>query len=125
MRRPWTPSSGVPSAKTADASTGIKGDDYTTAQRAVTAAENDQWLVPYRAADFAFQNNRMDEAQKWLDQAMKERENIATLWLQARMQAKRGDRAAAIKTAEAALAKAGPNDTAFAGEIKKISDTWR
>ena len=95
------------------------------AQKAITNVENDQWLIPYRAADFAFQNDRMDEASKWLDLAMKERENTATLWLKARMQAKRGDRANAIKTAEAAIAKAGPNDTAFASEIKKVSDTWR
>lgn len=97
----------------------------TAAQRAITNVENDRWLIPLRAADFAFQNDRMDEASKWLDQAMKERENTATLWLKARMQAKKGERAAAIRTAEAAIAKAGPNDGPFAGEIKKISDTWR
>jgi hypothetical protein len=95
------------------------------AEKTINNLGNDRWQIPYRAADFAFQNGRMDEAQKWLDQAMKENTGIATLWLKARMQAKQGDRAAAIKTAEMALAKAGPNDTNFAGEIKKVSDTWR
>jgi hypothetical protein len=95
------------------------------AQRAITSIDNDRWLIPLRAADFAFQNDRMDEASRWLDQAMKERENTGTLWLKARIQARKGERAAAIRTAEAAIAKAGPNDAAFAGEIKKISDTWR
>lgn len=95
------------------------------ADKAITAAATSRWQTPYRAADFAFSNNRMDEAQRWLDMALKENENTATLWLKARMLEKQGKRADAIRTAEAAIAKASADQQDFATEIRKQSDPWR
>jgi tetratricopeptide (TPR) repeat protein len=97
----------------------------TGAEQAITASANARWQTPFRAADFAFQNNRMDEAQKWLDMALQERENTATLWLKARMLQKRGQKADAMRTAEQAIAKAGPNEANFAADIRRQSDAWK
>ena len=97
----------------------------TAADRAITQAASARWQTPYRAADFAFTNNRMDEAQKWLDMSLKESENTATLWLKARMLAKQGKRADAVRAADAAIAKATPQQADFASEIKKLSAEWR
>ena len=97
----------------------------TAAERAITQASNQRWQTPYRAADFAFTNNRMAEAEKWLDMALKENENTATLWLKARMLAKQGKRADAVRAADAAIAKATPQQADFASEIKRLSAEWR
>ena len=94
-------------------------------ERAIAAANDALWQTPYRAADFAFQNNRMDEAQKWLDLATKQKETVATLWLRARMLQKQGRTADALRTAEMAIAKGGPDDRDFVNEIRRLSDLWR
>jgi hypothetical protein len=95
------------------------------AERAIAAMSDQRWQTPLRAADFAFQNNRMEEAQKWLDIASKEKETIGTLWLKARMLQKQGRTADALRTAEQAIAAGGPDDKTFAGEIRRLSDLWR
>ena len=97
----------------------------TAAERAITQAANQRWQTPYRAADFAFNNNKMAEAEKWLDMALKENENTATLWLKARMLAKQGKKADAVRAADAAIAKATPQQADFASEIKRLSAEWR
>lgn len=97
----------------------------TAAQAAIDSSANARWMTPYRAADFAFNEGRMTEAERWLDMAIKENENTATLWLKARMLNKQGKRADAIRAAEAAIAKATPDQTAFASEIRRQSDMWR
>jgi hypothetical protein len=56
---------------------------------------------------------------------MKAKQTMAGTWLRARMQAKAGDRAAAIKTGEAALTMATPQDKDFASEIQKTVNTWK
>jgi tetratricopeptide (TPR) repeat protein len=106
--------------------TGSTDRALASAKQAIGRYDTDRWQLPYRAADFAFQNNRMDEAKLYLDQALKAaNENMATLWLKARMQQKAGDKAAAIKTAELALTKATDNDRDFAADIRKTVDRWR
>jgi hypothetical protein len=97
----------------------------TAADRAISQAATQRWQTPYRAADFAFNNNKMAEAEKWLDMALKENENTATLWLKARMLAKQGKRADAVRAADAAIAKATPQQADFASEIKRLSAEWR
>ncbi|MEK6375004.1 MAG: DUF2911 domain-containing protein [Acidobacteriota bacterium] len=94
------------------------------AKQAITAVENSRWQTPLRAADFAFQNNKMDEAKTWLDQAMAVKENTQVLWLKARMLNKEGKKAEAKKTAEAAVAKAGEPEKDLANEIKRLSALW-
>lgn len=96
-----------------------------TAAAAVAAAKPDDWQTPYRAAAFAFESGDTANASAWLDQSMKAKESMAGLWLRARMQAKAGDRASAIKSGEAALAKATPEDKDFAGEIQKTVNIWK
>ena len=105
--------------------TGSTARALTAAKNAVAAVENQRWLTPLRAADFAFQNNRMDEAKTWLNQATAAQENTGTLWLKARMLQKEGKTADAIRTAEQAIAKATPEQKDFAAEIRRMSDLWR
>jgi hypothetical protein len=96
-----------------------------SARAAVAAAKPEDWQTPYRAANFAFENGDPATATGWLDQSMKAKETMAGLWLRARMQAKAGDRASAIKTGESALSKATPEDKDFAGEIQKTINLWK
>lgn len=96
------------------------------ARAAVAAAKPDDWQTPYRAANFAFENGDMASASAWLDQSLKAKPTMAAMWLRARMQAKAGDRAAAIKTGQSALAMATmPQDKDFAGEIEKTINMWK
>jgi hypothetical protein len=105
--------------------TGSTERALTAAKNAISAIDNQRWQIPYRAADFAFQNNRMDEAKGWLAQANAVQENTATLWLKARMLQKEGKTADALRTAELAIAKATPQQKDFAADIKRLSDLWR
>jgi len=94
------------------------------ARKAVAAIDTTRWQLPLSAADFAFQNGRMEEARMWLDQALAANENTRTLWLKARMQQKAGNTAEAKKTVAAALAKATDADKDLANEIRRQSDAW-
>jgi hypothetical protein len=95
------------------------------ARAAVAAAKADDWQTPYRAANYAFENGDLTDANAWLDQSMKAKQTMAGTWLRARMQAKAGDKASAIKSGEAALSMATPADKDFAGEIQKTVDIWK
>jgi ribosomal protein S4 len=95
------------------------------AEKAIAAMNSNRWLTPYRAADFAFSSNRMTEAQKWLDMSLKEQETTANLWLKARMLNAQGRKADALRTAEQAIAKAGPDQQDFASEIRRLSGLWK
>ena len=105
--------------------TGSTARALTAAKSAIAALDNQRWQVPYRAADFAFQNNRFEEAKTWLDQATAVQENTATLWLKARMLQREGRTADALRAAEQAIAKATPEQKDFAAEIRRLSDLWR
>ena len=95
------------------------------AAKAIAAMDTNRWMTPYRAADFAFTANRMDEAQKWLDMSLKEQETLPNLWLKARMLHAQGRKADALRTAEQAIAKATPEQKDFAAEIRKQSQAWK
>jgi hypothetical protein len=95
------------------------------ATAAVAGAAATDWQTPYRAAGFAFDNNDNAQAMKWLDQSLKSKQTISNLYLKSRVQAKSGDKAAAIATAEAAIKLAGPKDKELAGEIQKSVDEWK
>ncbi len=94
------------------------------AKQAVSGVERSRWTLPLSAADFAFQNGKMDEAKMWLDQALAVSENTRTLWLKARMEQKQGKKAEAKKSVDAALAKATDADKTLADEIKRLSALW-
>jgi hypothetical protein len=95
------------------------------AEKAIASMNNNRWLTPYRAADFAFSNNRMTEAQRWLDLSLKEQETTANLWLKARMLHAQGRKADALRTAEMAIAKAPADQQDFANEIRRLSQAWK
>ncbi|HUP49392.1 MAG TPA: DUF2911 domain-containing protein [Thermoanaerobaculia bacterium] len=95
------------------------------AEKTIAGMDSNRWLIPYRAADFAFSNKRMTEAQKWLDMSIREQETTANLWLKARMLHAQGRKADALRLAEQAIAKAGPEQQDFASEIRRQSQAWR
>ena len=96
------------------------------ARTAMAAAKADDWRTPMRAAQFADDAGvAREDAAKWLDASIKANENINNLYLKARMQAKAGDRAAAIKTAEMAIAKGTDKDKEEIEEIRKNIAVWK
>lgn len=105
--------------------TGTTAKAVAAAREAVANAKADDWSTPYRAASFAFTNGLGEDATRWLDASLKAKETIQNLYLKARMQAKAGSKAAAVKTAEQALAKAGEKDKELAGEIQASIKDWQ
>lgn len=95
------------------------------ARAAVAAAPATDWRIPFRAASFALDAKRMTEATEWLDRSLEAEQNINNLYLKARLQAASGNKAEAVKTARAAIAKAGPGDKEEVGEIEKSIATWQ
>lgn len=105
--------------------TGTTSKTMGAARAAVSSAAADDWRTPLRAANYAFDNGNLADAQTWSDQAVKSNANIQTLYLQARLFAKQGKKADAIRTGEVAISKAGPKDTELAGEIRTDVDSWK
>jgi hypothetical protein len=98
----------------------------TNVRSAIAAAKADDWQTPYRGAQFAYNSNvALDEGAKWLDRSIATNQNINNLWLKAQWQAKIGDKAGAMKTAQAAIAKAGPKDAEEVQEIQKQTAAWK
>lgn len=95
------------------------------ATAAVAGAAATDFQTPYRAASYAFDAGNSDQASKWLDQSLKVKQTMSNLYLKARMQAKSGDKAGAIASAESALKLAGPNDKEFAQEVQKLINDWK
>lgn len=115
----------------ADLSVSFTVDTNTTAAvmasatAAVAAAASSDFQTPARAAGFAFDSGNNDQAMKWVDQSLKVKETMNGLYLKARIQAKSGDRAGAIATAQSALKLATPKDDALSAEIKQSIDEWK
>jgi len=95
------------------------------ATAAVASAAATDFQTPLRAASFAFDAGNSDQATKWVDQSLKVKQTANNLYLKARIQAKNGDKAGAIATAESALKLTGPNDKEFAGEIQSSINDWK
>jgi hypothetical protein len=86
------------------------------------------WRTAYMAADFAFNNPGAAtdaEMMQWLDQSMKVQENIANLYLRARIAARNGNKADAVRYGEMAIAKATPQQADFASEVRRNVDEWK
>src|SRR5207237_5142862 len=95
-------------------------------KKAMSSSKSDAWRLPYMAAQTAFDAGMTSaDATQWIDDSIKANENINNLWLKARMQAKGGNVAEARKTANAALAKATPEQSDFANEIKRQMGEWK
>ncbi|MGZ5446343.1 MAG: DUF2911 domain-containing protein [Thermoanaerobaculia bacterium] len=92
------------------------------------SAMQPDWRTPYMAADFAFNNKGVatdQELSDWLDKSLSAGENIANLWLKARTLERLGKKAEAIKAAEAAIAKATPQQADFKAEVQRNLDNWK
>jgi hypothetical protein len=91
----------------------------------VAGAAPADFQTPMRAAGFAYDAGNNDQAMKWVDQSLKVKETMGGLYLKSRIQAKGGDRAGAIATAQSALKLATPKDDNLSAEIKQSIDEWK
>lgn len=100
-------------------------------QRVMTQLRNamrPSWQVPYQAASFAFDNPGAAtdaEMNQWIEESLKINQNIANLWLRARMADRAGNRADAIRYGELAIAAATPQQADFAAEVRRNVDRWK
>ncbi len=95
------------------------------ATASVAGAAGTDAATPARAASFAFDSGNNALAMKWIDQSLKIKPTMGNLYLKSRIQAKGGDKAGAIATAESALKMATPKDDALAEEIRDSIAEWK
>lgn len=105
--------------------------DTNSTERTLAQLKNamaPDWRTPYTAASFAFDNPGAasdSDATAWLDKSLTINQNVANLWLKARMLEKQGKKADAIRWAEQAIAAASPQQQDFANEIRRNVDMWK
>jgi hypothetical protein len=86
------------------------------------------WRTAYMAANFAFDNKGAateEEMNTWIDQSLKADQNIANLYLKARMMERAGKKADAVRYGEMAIAAARPDQKDFAGVVRDAVDGWK
>lgn len=91
-------------------------------------AMNPDWRTPYMAADFAFNNKGAAtdaEVNAWIEQSLKANQNIANLYLRARLAERAGNKADAIRYGEMAIAAATPQQADFASEVRRNVEMWK
>jgi DUF2911 family protein len=126
-----TPDTATVVLRWADLSVGFTVGTNSTAKamaassEAVAAAAATDYQTPQRAASFAFDSGNNDQAMKWADQSVGIKQTMSNLYLKARIQAKKGDKAGAIATAQSALKLATPKDAVLSGEIQESIDEWK
>ena len=91
---------------------------------AVAEAKPDDWRTPLNAAGFANMAGQTADARAWADQSVKAKATYQNLYLRAQIEAKGGQRDAAIKDAEAALALVGDN-AEMKNEINGSINEWK
>ena len=105
--------------------------DTKSTERTMTQlrnAMNPDWRTPYMAADFAFNNKGAAtdaEINTWIQRSLDASQNIANLWLRARIAERAGNRADAIRYGEMAIAAATPQQADFASEVRRTVDSWK
>lgn len=105
--------------------------DTKSTERTMTQfrnAMNPDWRTPYMAANFAFENPgaaTTEEINAWLDRSLEANQNIANLWLKARVLERQGKKADAIRYGEMAIAAATPQQADFASVIRSTVDRWK
>ena len=105
-----------------------KSTEKTMAQFRSAMNPQPDWRTPYMAADFAFNNKGAAtdaEMAAWIDQSLKANQNIANLYLKARMAERAGNKAEAIRYGEMAIAAATPQQADFASEVRRNVDMWK
>jgi len=105
--------------------TGTTAKALAASKAAVAEAKPENWRTPYQAASFAFDSGDYALAQTWVGQSLKAQENANNLYLRARIEAARGEKSAAVRSAEAALAKVPATSADFAEEIKSDIANWK
>ncbi|HEX8619513.1 MAG TPA: DUF2911 domain-containing protein [Thermoanaerobaculia bacterium] len=103
-----------------------KSTERTMAQ--FRSAMNPDWRTPYMAANFAFDNKGAAtdaEMNQWIEQSLKANQNIANLYLRARMAERAGNKADAVRYGEMAIAAATPQQADFATEVRRNVDLWK
>ncbi|HEX2834046.1 MAG TPA: DUF2911 domain-containing protein [Thermoanaerobaculia bacterium] len=86
------------------------------------------WRTAYSAASFAFENKGAAtdaEMNSWIEQSLKVNQNIANLYLRARIAERAGNKADAVRYGEMAIAAATPQQADFASEVRKNVDKWK
>ena len=105
-----------------------KSTEKTMAQFRTAMNPQPDWRTPYMAADFAFNNKGAAtdaEMAAWIDQSLKANQNIANLYLKARMAERAGNKAEAIRYGEMAIAAATPQQADFASEVRRNVELWK
>ena len=104
--------------------TGTTPKTLAAARAAVAGAKPDDWRTPLNAAAFANMAGQSADAREWVDQSVKAKSTYQNLYLRAQIEAKGGQRDAAIKDAEAALALVGDN-AEMKSEITSSINEWK
>ncbi|HEX2122252.1 MAG TPA: DUF2911 domain-containing protein [Thermoanaerobaculia bacterium] len=106
----------------------VNTDSTARTLAALKNAMKPSWQTPYQAASFAFDNKGVAtdaEINAWLDQSLAVNQNIANLWLKARLAERAGNKADAIRFGEQAIAAARPEQADFAAEVRRNVDNWK
>jgi Protein of unknown function (DUF2911) len=106
----------------------INTDSTAKTVKALKAAMNPDWRASYAAANFAFDNKGVAtdaEIGSWLDQSLKVNQNIANLYLRARLAERMGNKADAVRFGEMAIAAANADQADFASEVRRNVDNWK
>jgi hypothetical protein len=105
--------------------------DTKSSEKAMASLRNamqPDWRTPYMAANFAFETPGVAtdaELNQWIEQSLKVNQNIANLWLRARVAERAGNKADAIRYGEMAIAAATPQQADFASEVRRNVDKWK
>ena len=106
----------------------INTDSTARTLKSFKTAMSPDWRTPYMAASFAFENKGAAtdaEMNAWLDQSLKVNQNIANLYLRARIAERAGNKADAIRYGEMAIAAARADQADFAAEVRRNVDNWK
>lgn len=114
----------------ADLAVPFKVDTASTARTMtqLRSAMQPDWRTYYMAASFAFENKGAAsdaEMNSWIDQSLKANQNIANLYLRARIAERAGNKADAVRYGEMAIAAATPQQADFASEVRRNVDKWK
>jgi Protein of unknown function (DUF2911) len=105
--------------------------DTKSVERTMTQLRNamkPDWRTPYQAASFAFDNKGAatdEEMKAWVEQSIKVDPNASNLWLKARIFAREGNKADAVRIGQMAIAAATPAQKNLAEEIRKDVESWK
>lgn len=106
----------------------VNTDSTAKTMAGFKAAMQPDWRTPYMAANFAFDNKGVAsdaDMSAWIEQSLKAGQNIANLYLRARMAERAGNKADAIRYGEMAIAAARPDQADFAAEVRRNVEMWK